>query len=153
MTYLNSQEVKSVLVTEKCPSVTEFLCHTISNANHMICKVLEPLLSTFLCFLPRFLGAGETLRSSSFNFMIGRSTCWGIVSEVCTALWEVLGPLLRSLSGTARGVEKGMQFFTRANKMPQNYALVSSFTQCLFRTWVLCKISCITKAVKLILSC
>ncbi|KAM7300341.1 protein ALP1-like isoform X2 [Ixodes scapularis] len=41
----------------------------------------------------RFLGAGETLRSSSFNFLIGRSTCCGIVSEVCTALWEVLGPL------------------------------------------------------------
>ncbi|KAG0445173.1 hypothetical protein HPB47_018930 [Ixodes persulcatus] len=40
-----------------------------------------------------FLGAGETLRSSSFNFLIGRSTCCGIVSEVCTALWEVLGPL------------------------------------------------------------
>lgn len=41
----------------------------------------------------RFLAAGETLRSSSFNFLDGRSTACEIVSSVCQALWDVLGPV------------------------------------------------------------
>ncbi|KAH7945681.1 hypothetical protein HPB49_013958 [Dermacentor silvarum] len=41
----------------------------------------------------RFLAAGETLRSSCFSFLNGRSTACGIVSSVCQVLWDVLGPL------------------------------------------------------------
>ncbi|XP_049274752.1 uncharacterized protein LOC119402951 [Rhipicephalus sanguineus] len=46
-----------------------------------------------LALAVRFLAAGETIRTSSFNFLAGRSTACGIVSDVCQAIWEVLGPL------------------------------------------------------------
>ncbi|XP_064462319.1 uncharacterized protein LOC135372778 [Ornithodoros turicata] len=41
----------------------------------------------------RFLAAGDYLCSSSFNFLIGRSTLCGIVSETCQVIWDVLSPL------------------------------------------------------------
>ncbi|XP_050024674.2 uncharacterized protein [Dermacentor andersoni] len=41
----------------------------------------------------RFLAAGETLRSSCFSFLNGRSTACGILSSVCQVLWHVLRPL------------------------------------------------------------
>ncbi|XP_064459189.1 uncharacterized protein LOC135369602 [Ornithodoros turicata] len=41
----------------------------------------------------RFLAAGEYICSNSFNFLIGRSTLCGIVSETCQAIWDVLFPL------------------------------------------------------------
>ncbi|XP_040359762.1 protein ALP1-like [Ixodes scapularis] len=41
----------------------------------------------------RFLAAGKTLRSVSYNFLTSRSTCCEIIPEVCSALWEVLGPV------------------------------------------------------------
>lgn len=41
----------------------------------------------------RFLAAGETLRSVSYNFLTARSTCCEIIPEVCSVLWEVLGPV------------------------------------------------------------
>ncbi|CAN7950005.1 unnamed protein product, partial [Ixodes pacificus] len=46
-----------------------------------------------LALAVRFLAAGETLRSSSVNFMSGRSTACQIVSEVCQAIWNILGPI------------------------------------------------------------
>ncbi|XP_049522498.1 uncharacterized protein LOC125945011 [Dermacentor silvarum] len=46
-----------------------------------------------LALAVRFLAAGETLRSSSFNFLSGRSTAFVIVAEVCQAIWDVLGPI------------------------------------------------------------
>ncbi|XP_075553464.1 uncharacterized protein LOC142586090 [Dermacentor variabilis] len=41
----------------------------------------------------RLLAVGDTLRSSAFNFLAGRSTTFNLVSEVCLAIWEVLGPI------------------------------------------------------------
>nr|XP_050030563.2 uncharacterized protein LOC126526745 [Dermacentor andersoni] len=41
----------------------------------------------------RLLAVGDTLRSSAFNFLAGRSTTCNLVSEVCLAIWEVLGPI------------------------------------------------------------
>ncbi|CAN7983390.1 unnamed protein product [Ixodes hexagonus] len=46
-----------------------------------------------LALAVRFLAAGETVRSSSFNFMSGRSTACHVVSEVCQAIWNILGPI------------------------------------------------------------
>nr|XP_054934290.1 uncharacterized protein LOC129380069 isoform X2 [Dermacentor andersoni] len=46
-----------------------------------------------LALAVRFLAAGETLRSSSFNFLSGRSTACVIVAEVCQAISDVLGPI------------------------------------------------------------
>ncbi|CAN7995905.1 unnamed protein product [Ixodes pacificus] len=41
----------------------------------------------------RFLAAEEMLRSVSYNFLTARSTRCEIIPEVCSALWEVLGPV------------------------------------------------------------
>ncbi|CAN7938463.1 unnamed protein product [Ixodes hexagonus] len=46
-----------------------------------------------LALAVRFLAAGETVRSSSFNFMSGRSTACHVVPEVCQAIWNILGPI------------------------------------------------------------
>ncbi|XP_049268880.1 putative nuclease HARBI1 [Rhipicephalus sanguineus] len=49
----------------------------------------------------RFLAAGETLRSSSFNFLDGRLTACEIVSSVCQVLWDVLGPVYAARPSSA----------------------------------------------------
>ncbi|KAH9367166.1 hypothetical protein HPB48_014758 [Haemaphysalis longicornis] len=41
----------------------------------------------------RFLAAGSTLRSISFDFRVGRSTACDVVADVCAALWDILKPL------------------------------------------------------------
>uniref|UniRef100_A0A6B0VBY3 DDE Tnp4 domain-containing protein n=1 Tax=Ixodes ricinus TaxID=34613 RepID=A0A6B0VBY3_IXORI len=46
-----------------------------------------------LALAVRFLAAGETLRSSSYNFLCGRTTACKIVSEVCAAIWDILSPI------------------------------------------------------------
>ncbi|XP_070385449.1 uncharacterized protein [Dermacentor albipictus] len=46
-----------------------------------------------LALAVRFLAAGETIRTSSFNFLAGRSTACKIIAEVCQAIWEVIGPI------------------------------------------------------------
>lgn len=38
----------------------------------------------------RFLAAGSTLRSISFDFRVGRSTACDVVADVCAALWDIL---------------------------------------------------------------
>ncbi|XP_077485249.1 uncharacterized protein LOC144095363 [Amblyomma americanum] len=40
----------------------------------------------------RSLAVGDTFRSSAFNSLAGRSTTCTLISEVCQAIWEVLGP-------------------------------------------------------------
>ncbi|XP_054928169.1 uncharacterized protein [Dermacentor andersoni] len=53
-----------------------------------------------LALAVRFLASGETLRSSSFSFLSGRSTACMIVPEVCQAIWDVLGPVYVSRPST-----------------------------------------------------
>ncbi|XP_075721453.1 uncharacterized protein LOC142764804 isoform X1 [Rhipicephalus microplus] len=63
--------------------------------------ILLPLLrSRDVDYYRELLPAGEMLRSSSFNFLTGRSTASVIVSEVCQAIWDVLGPIYVALPST-----------------------------------------------------
>ncbi|XP_049273627.1 uncharacterized protein LOC119399351 [Rhipicephalus sanguineus] len=72
---------------------------------------------TDICFF-RFLAAGETLRSSSFNFLAGRSTACVIVSEVCQAIWDVLGPIYVALPSTRDEWSKVARDFEEKWDMP-----------------------------------
>ncbi|KAM7290176.1 uncharacterized protein ISCGN_026842 [Ixodes scapularis] len=40
-----------------------------------------------------FLAAGHSLRTLSYDFLVGRSTACSVVSDVCAALWDILRPL------------------------------------------------------------
>ncbi|KAL1468350.1 hypothetical protein MTO96_041533 [Rhipicephalus appendiculatus] len=71
-----------------------------------------------LALTVRFLAAGETLRSSSFNFLSGRSTACGIVSEVCQAIWDVLGPIYVALPSTPKEWSKVARDFEEKWDMP-----------------------------------
>nr|XP_054926190.1 uncharacterized protein LOC126530249 [Dermacentor andersoni] len=63
----------------------------IIKANTKFRKGIPP--DHHLALAVRFLPAGETIRTSSFNFLAGRSTTCKIISEVCEAIWEVVGPV------------------------------------------------------------
>lgn len=43
-----------------------------------------------ICWLNRFLASGDSLRSISYGFRIGRSTATKITSETCAAIWDNL---------------------------------------------------------------
>ncbi|KAH7938891.1 hypothetical protein HPB52_002130 [Rhipicephalus sanguineus] len=65
-----------------------------------------------------FLAAGETLRSSSFNFLSVRSTACVIVSEVCQAIWDILGPIYVALPSTQNEWSKVARDFQEKWDMP-----------------------------------
>ncbi|XP_075742364.1 uncharacterized protein LOC142796168 isoform X3 [Rhipicephalus microplus] len=65
-----------------------------------------------------FLAAKETSRSSSFNFLTGRSTACVIVSEVCQAIWDVLGPIYVALPSTQNEWSKVARDFEMRRDMP-----------------------------------
>ncbi|XP_077512951.1 uncharacterized protein LOC144124171 [Amblyomma americanum] len=56
-------------------------------------KLLPLLRSRDEEYYREFLAAGDTLRSSSFCSLNGRSTAYGIISSTCRAIWEVVGPI------------------------------------------------------------
>ena len=56
----------------------------------------------------RFLATGESFQSLSFQFRIGRATVGGIVTQVCKAIYDVLGKVLSSKHPTKR--KNGMKF-------------------------------------------
>ncbi|KAH7949270.1 hypothetical protein HPB49_006933 [Dermacentor silvarum] len=72
-------------------TLLELVAPRITKANTRLRKAIPP--DHRLALAVRFLAAGETLRSSSFNFLAGRSTACMIIAEVCQAIWDILGPL------------------------------------------------------------
>lgn len=60
-------------------------------------------------FFFRFLSAGDTLRSSSFNFLTGRLTSCEMIAEVCQAIWDVIGPLYAVLPSSPAEWKKVIQ--------------------------------------------
>nr|XP_054932013.1 uncharacterized protein LOC129387239 [Dermacentor andersoni] len=64
----------------------------------------------------RFLAAGETRRSSSFNFLAVWSTACKIIAEVCQAIWEVVGPVyVKCLSSAAERLKVANEFEEKWN--------------------------------------
>ncbi|CAN7949215.1 unnamed protein product, partial [Ixodes pacificus] len=55
-------------------------------------RLVSTLRHLFFCD-SRFLANGDAFRSSSFNFLVGRSTAAGIVKETCAAMWNILQPI------------------------------------------------------------
>ncbi|KAH9367442.1 hypothetical protein HPB48_021468 [Haemaphysalis longicornis] len=45
----------------------------------------------------RFLANGDSFRSLSFNFLIGRSTASNVVKDTCAAFWHILQPIYARL--------------------------------------------------------
>ncbi|XP_049515850.1 uncharacterized protein LOC125941995 [Dermacentor silvarum] len=92
----------------------------ITKANTRFCKAIPPdhSVGVFCCSSVRFLAAGETLRSSSFNFLAGRSTACTIIAEVCQAIWDILGPLYVKCPSSAVQWLKVTQEFEKKWKLP-----------------------------------
>lgn len=93
----------------------QYICHAHSNARckrrncdyiYKSCHEIVMLYNDFFC---RFLAAGDTLRSSSFNFLTGRSTSCEIIAEVCQAIWDIIGPLYAVLPSTPAEWKKVIQ--------------------------------------------
>ncbi|KAH7963798.1 hypothetical protein HPB52_022908 [Rhipicephalus sanguineus] len=80
--------------------------------------LLPHLRSRDIEYYREFLAAGEALHSSSFNFLSGRSTACVIVSEVCQAIWDILGPLHVALPSTQNGWSKVARDFEEKWDMP-----------------------------------
>ncbi|KAH6932988.1 hypothetical protein HPB50_011244 [Hyalomma asiaticum] len=87
------------------PSATRYLRmppHTFDTLLHLVRSHIKRKDTNFrkaissehrLAQTVRFLAAGNTLRTSCFNFLNGHSTACNTVSSVCKALWDVLGPV------------------------------------------------------------
>ncbi|XP_040358012.2 protein ANTAGONIST OF LIKE HETEROCHROMATIN PROTEIN 1 [Ixodes scapularis] len=72
-------------------TLLELLADRISKKNTRYRKAIDP--SARLAMTLRFLAAGHSLRTLSYDFLVGRSTACSVVSDVCAALWDILRPL------------------------------------------------------------
>ncbi|XP_075559704.1 uncharacterized protein LOC142591248 [Dermacentor variabilis] len=77
-------------------------------------KVIPP--DHHLALAMRFLTSGETIRTSSFNFLAGRKIACKIIAEVCQAIWEVVGPVyVRCPSSAADSLKVANEFAEKWN--------------------------------------
>ena len=64
-----------------------------------------------VCVALRYLASGESFRSLQFQFRIGRKTISEIVTDVCRAVIEILGPdHLKTPRSKARWLEIANKF-------------------------------------------
>ncbi|PFX33921.1 hypothetical protein AWC38_SpisGene1062 [Stylophora pistillata] len=73
----------------KCVALTELIAPYINKED--TCTRSSISASERLALTLRFLTTGESCQSLSFQFRIGKATVSGIVTEVCDAIYNVLG--------------------------------------------------------------
>ena len=65
------------------------------------------------CF--RYLASGMSMKDAGRYFRIGTSTVSGIIPDVCTAIWDVLGPRELATPDKRRWLEISQEFGERWN--------------------------------------
>ncbi|KAL6420934.1 hypothetical protein ACFW04_013613 [Cataglyphis niger] len=78
--------------------------------------IIEYLLNNILFYHSRFLAHGNSVRSKSWDFRIGKSTIYKIIYETCDAIWQALQaqylpkPLQEKMGKGNRWILKQMDF-------------------------------------------
>ena len=72
----------------------------------------------------RFLATGETFQSLSFQFRIGKATVSGIVTEVCDAIYAVLGKDFRQTPKQAEKWTEIAELFNSKWNIPNNIGAI-----------------------------
>lgn len=77
--------------------------------------IIKYLLNNILFYYSRFLAHGDSARSKSWDFRIGKSTIYKIIYETCDAIWQALQAryLPKSLQETWEKVIDG--FWNKCN--------------------------------------
>ncbi|KYN13628.1 hypothetical protein ALC57_14180 [Trachymyrmex cornetzi] len=80
-----------------------------------------------------FLAHGDSARSKSWEFRIGRSTVYKIVQEVCEAIWKALQPISYPLSFIFSTIEQRLNFHLHNKHTTRNLQVKDKyFTQRVF---------------------
>jgi len=72
----------------------------------------------------RFLATGESFQSLSFQFRIGKATVSGIVTEVCEAIYDVLGKDLLQTPNQADKWNEIAEVFYSSWNIPNNFRAI-----------------------------
>ena len=106
----------------KFVELTEKIAPFIVKQETCMRKSIDP--SERLALAIRYLATGETFKSLSFQFRIGTATISQIVTEVCVAIYRLLGKEYLKTPNTAEKWEKIAELFYSKWNIPNNIGAI-----------------------------